>query len=87
MNIERVRNRSRRRLAPIVTLSGIGLLGGLASPGEAFAVHTAGRPADVVRQRLDAPVSDDGYPAAPASVTTRKHRAAAHPEDGRRDDP
>lgn len=72
MNPKRIRNR--RRLAALVALSGLGVLGGLASPAGAFAAHTAGRP-DVVQHRLDALVNQDGFPAALASVTTRNGRA------------
>ncbi|GLY81031.1 hypothetical protein Airi01_092980 [Actinoallomurus iriomotensis] len=44
-------SRNRRPLAVFVALSGLGLLGGLASPAGAFAAHTVGRHADVVHQR------------------------------------
>jgi D-alanyl-D-alanine carboxypeptidase len=63
-------HRNRRRLATFVALSGLGLLGGLVAPTGALAAHT-GRSTDVVQQRLDALVRDEGFPAALASVTGR----------------
>ncbi|MDN3353145.1 serine hydrolase domain-containing protein [Actinomadura sp. DC4] len=63
----------RNRLTAVVALSGLGLLGGLVSPAGALAAHT-GRSADVVQQRLDALVRDDGFPAALASVTGKDGR-------------
>lgn len=67
------RNRNRRRLAAFVAFSGLGLLGGLVAPTGALAAHT-GHSTDVVQQRLDALVRDDGFPAALASVTGRDGR-------------
>jgi D-alanyl-D-alanine carboxypeptidase len=66
--------RRSRRLTVTVAMSGLALLGGLAIPACAGAQASGSRPDDVVRQRVNALVRDDGFPAALASVRSRDGR-------------
>ncbi|GAA0370831.1 beta-lactamase family protein [Actinoallomurus spadix] len=67
------RFRKGRRLTGIVTLSCLGLLGGLVAPSGALAARTT-RSGDAVQQHLTRLVRDDGFPAALASVRDRDGR-------------